>query len=63
MNLFAWVNLVLSILTGVAGQLPRSGTNLKILAELQAAIEALQRVFGSEDTREQLESLRWKPKW
>ena len=63
MNLFAWVNLVLSILTGVAGQLPRSGTNLKILAEIQAAIDALQRVAGSEVTREQLESFRYEPKW
>ncbi len=63
MSAWGWINLVLGILTGVAGQLKSSGTNLKILGELQAAVDALRRVVDSEVTRDQLEAMRYTPKW
>ncbi len=66
MNAWGWINLILGILTGVAGQLkssPAQAGNLKILGELQAAVDALHRVVDSEVTRDQLEAMRYTPKW
>lgn len=62
MKLLAMIDIVLFLLEGAA-RYTRPTADEKILAEIRAAIAALQTVRGSVVTREQLEGLRTKIEW
>ncbi len=62
MNILALVETVLALLQIVASTTKNTADD-KIVAEIESAVAALERVLGSEVTRQQLEGMRYTPKW
>ncbi len=63
MNAFAWIELALGLLRGIVSHLKSAHTNEKIVGEIEGAVVALERVVGSAVTKQQLEAMRYTPKW
>jgi len=57
------IALVLSLLGTVLEQAKVSEVATEVIAGIEAAIAALQKVQGTDVTYTQLESLRVKPQW
>ena len=57
------IDLVLSLLAGIIPQLIKNGAAPAVIADVQAAIDALAKVQGTPVTYSQLEGLRVKPTW
>lgn len=57
------IDLVLSLLGTIIPQLTKSGAAPAVIADVQAAVAALQKVQGTPVTYAQLESLRVTPEW
>jgi hypothetical protein len=55
------IELALSLLSTVLGNLKNTGAEAAVVADVQAAIAALTKVQGTAVTLAQLESLRVKP--
>lgn len=62
MNIISIIQLILSLLSGVATGLNKLGL-AEEAAGVQAAITALQNVHGSLITKPQVDSLRITPTW
>lgn len=57
------IDLVLSLLGTLIPQLTKNGAAPEVIADVQAAIDAMLKVQGTPVTYSQLESLRVKPTW
>ncbi len=62
MNILALLETVLALLE-IAASTTKNTADDKIVAEIESAVRALERVLGSEVTRQQLEGMRFEPKW
>ncbi len=62
MNILALIETVLALLQ-IAASATKNTADDNIVAEIEAAVAALERVLGSEVTRAQLEGMRFEPKW
>jgi hypothetical protein len=61
MNAAALIELSLTLVQSVLSQLKNTGAEAAIVADVQAAVDALLKVHGTDVTYQQLESLRVKP--
>lgn len=61
MNAATLIQLALALIESVLSQLKSSGAEQAIVADVQAAFDALMKVQGSDVTFAQLEGLRTKP--
>jgi len=57
------IDLCLSLLGTLVGQLTKNNAEQQVVAGVQAAVDALAKVRGSDVTYAQLEGLRVTPKW
>jgi len=57
------IELVLGLLSTIIPQLTKNGAAPEVIADVQAAIDALLKVQGTPVTYAQLEGLRVKPTW
>ena len=57
------IDLVLSLLAATIPQLTKNGAAPEIIADVQAAVDALLKVQGTPVTYAQLQSLEVKPTW
>ncbi len=61
MNAATLISLALTLVQSVLSQLKSTGAEAAIVADVQAAVDALFKVHGTDVTYQQLESLRVKP--
>lgn len=57
------IDLVLSLLGTVLASAKVKGVPASVLADIQAAVDAVAKVQGTDVTYSQLESFRLTPKW
>lgn len=57
------IELALSLLSMVLAAAKKGGVATDVIADIEAAIEAVQKVRGTSVTFGQLEGLRISPKW
>jgi hypothetical protein len=62
MNVLSVIELILTLLDGVAAAFHKEGLT-ELAAGIQAAITSLEGVKGSLVTKEQVDSLRIYPQW
>lgn len=58
MSVFGLLGLALNILNGVLGSIKGTGVATEVVAGIQAAVDALAAVHGTDVTKAQLEGLR-----
>ncbi len=62
MNIIMWIRFALGIWQMIAPQ-TRTTADDKIIAELQASLDAYEKVHATEVTYVQLDQLRFTPRW